>query len=130
MPVIGKPPLLLNAQGTLTNDDLMNYYAACMPKLGIYLLLVVVTQFGLNITYLIDKCKGNAAKNVGAAALFTFIPWVLIFGVMIAVIMIFPGFKMACPDARRLHWRLAIDLRGGGRIRLGRPDRIQRSLFR
>jgi hypothetical protein len=95
MPVIGKPPLLLNAQGTLTNDDLMNYYAACMPKLGIYLLLVVVTQFGLNITYLIDKCKGNASKNVGAAALFTFVPWVLIFGVMVAVIAIFPGFKMA-----------------------------------
>jgi hypothetical protein len=95
MPVIGKPPLLLNAQGTLTNDDLMNYYAACMPKLGIYLLLVVVTQFGLNIMYLIDKCKGNASKNVGAAALFTFVPWVLIFGVMVAVIVIFPGFKMA-----------------------------------
>jgi hypothetical protein len=78
----------------LTDTDLLNYYSECMPKLAIYLLLVVVTQFGLNIAYLIDKCKGNAAKNVGAAALFTFIPWVLIFGVMIAVIIIFPGFKM------------------------------------
>jgi hypothetical protein len=94
MPIIGKPPLLLNAQGTLTNNDLINYNAECMPKLGIYLLLVVVTQFGLNIAYLIDKCKGNASKNVGAAALFTFVPWVLIFGVMVAIIIFFPGFKM------------------------------------
>ena len=95
MPIIGKPLLLLNPDGMLTDNDLLNYYSECMPKLAIYLLLVVVTQFGLNIAYLIDKCKGNAAKNVGAAALFTFIPWVLIFGVMIAVIIIFPGFKMA-----------------------------------
>jgi hypothetical protein len=95
MPIIGKPLLLLNSDGMLTDNDLLNYYSECMPKLAIYLLLVVVTQFGLNIAYLIDKCKGNAAKNVGAAALFTFIPWVLIFGVMIAVIIIFPGFKMA-----------------------------------
>lgn len=95
MPIIGKPLLLLNPDGMLTDNDLLNYYSVCTPKLAIYLLLVVVTQFGLNIAYLIDKCKGNAAKNVGAAALFTFIPWVLIFGVMIAVIIIFPGFKMA-----------------------------------
>jgi len=94
MPIIGKPLLLLNQDGMLTDNDLLNYYSECTPKLAIYLLLVVVTQFGLNIAYLIDKCKGNAAKNVGAAALFTFIPWVLIFGVMIAVIIIFPGFKM------------------------------------
>jgi len=95
MPIIGKPLLLLNSEGMLTDNDLLNYYSECMPKLAIYLLLVVVTQFGLNIAYLIDKCKGNAAKNVGAAALFTFIPWILIFGIMIAVIIIFPGFKMA-----------------------------------
>ena len=95
MPIIGKPLLKLNPDGMLTDNDLLNYYSECMPKLAIYLLLIVVTQFGLNIAYLIDKCKGNAAKNIGAAALFTFIPWVLIFGVMIAVIIIFPGFKMA-----------------------------------
>jgi hypothetical protein len=95
MPVIGKPLLKLNPDGMLTDNDLLNYYSECMPKLAIYLLFIVVTQFGLNIAYLIDKCKGNAAKNIGAAALFTFIPWVLIFGVMIAVIIIFPGFKMA-----------------------------------
>ena len=94
-PIIGKPALTLSPDGTL---DLFTYYSECMPKLGIYFLLVVVTQFGLNIVYLIDKCKGNASKNVGAAALFTFVPWVLIFGVMIAVIIVFPGFKMVFSD--------------------------------
>ena len=98
MPIIGKPLLKLNPDGMLTDNDLLNYYSECMPKLAIYLLLIVVTQFGLNIAYLIDKCKGNAAKNIGAAALFTFIPWLLIFGVMLAVLLIFPGFKSAFSD--------------------------------
>jgi hypothetical protein len=94
-PIIGKPELIYSKDGTL---DLLTYYSDCIPKLGIYLLLVVVTQFGLNIAYLIDKCKGNIGKNIGAAALFTFVPWVLIFGIMIAVIVIFPGFKMVFSD--------------------------------
>jgi hypothetical protein len=97
-PIIGKPELTLDSSGLLTDDILSTYYSECIPKLGIYLLLVVATQFGLNITYLIDKCKGNISKNIGAAALFTFIPWVMIFGIMIAVIIVFPGFKMVFSD--------------------------------
>ena len=45
-----------------------------------------------------SKCGGAIDKNIGAAALFTFIPWILIFGVMIAVLIIFPGFKGAFSD--------------------------------
>ncbi len=97
-PIIGKPGLTLSSDGLLTDDILSVYYSECIPKLGIYLLLVVATQFGLNIAYLIDKCKGNISKNIGAAALFTFIPWVMIFGIMIAVIIVFPGFKMVFSD--------------------------------
>jgi hypothetical protein len=44
------------------------------------------------------KCGGAIDKNIGAAALFTFIPWLLIFGVMLAVLVIFPGFKSAFSD--------------------------------
>ena len=95
-PIVGKPELKLDEKlGTL---DLLTYYSDCIPKLGIYFLLVVVTQFVLNIVYLVDKCKGDIGKNIGAAALFTFVPWILIFGIMIAVIIIFPGFKMVFSD--------------------------------
>ena len=57
--------------------------------------MVVVSQLFLNIGYLMSKCGGSLDKNIGAAALFTFIPWILIFGVMILVLIIFPGFKSA-----------------------------------
>jgi hypothetical protein len=83
----------------LTQESgLNNYYSLNMRSLGLYLLIVVVSQFLLNVSYLINKCGGNPGKNVGAAALFTFIPWVLIFGIMIAVLIIFPGFKTAFSD--------------------------------
>jgi hypothetical protein len=74
------------------------YYSSNMRSLGLYLLIVVVSQFLLNVSYLINKCGGSPGRNVGAAALFTFIPWVLIFGIMIAVLIIFPGFKNAFSD--------------------------------
>jgi hypothetical protein len=36
--------------------------------------------------------------NIGVAGTYTFIPWILIFGVMIIVLVIFPGFKSAFSD--------------------------------
>jgi hypothetical protein len=79
-------------------NGIETYYSSNMRSLGLYLLLVIVSQFILNITYLINKCGGSAGKNIGAAALFTFIPWFLIFGMMIAILIIFPGFKNAFSD--------------------------------
>jgi hypothetical protein len=79
-------------------DGMVKYYSSTLVWLAVYLLLVVVSQFFLNCGYLINKCGGDIGKNIGAAALFTFIPWLLIFGVMIAVLIIFPGFKSAFTD--------------------------------
>lgn len=96
VPSIGKPQLTL--------DDLMDdekksmFYTKNMKSLAFYLGLVVVSQLFLNIGYLMSKCGGSLDKNIGAAALFTFIPWILIFGVMLAVLIIFPGFKSAFSD--------------------------------
>ena len=103
-PIIGKPELKLvsdpNKPGlmTLTDTDTINYYTNCMYKMGLFLLIVICTQLGLNIAYLIDKCKGSAGKNVGAAVIYTLVPWLLIFGVMMALIMAFPGFKSVFSD--------------------------------
>ena len=101
VPIIGKPTLTLvdnKGVATITDDVLLNYYSDTAYKLGIFLLIVICTQLSLNISYLIDKCKGNAGKNVGAALIYTLIPWFLIFGVMIAILFAYPGFKSVFSD--------------------------------
>jgi hypothetical protein len=66
--------------------------------LVIYFLLVLVIQFIVNTSTITTKCGGNLSKNIGAAGTLTFIPWFLIFGVVIITILIFPGFKSAFSD--------------------------------
>ena len=89
-PSIGKPKLTLN--DLESEENMSKFYSSNITSLAIYLGIVVVSQFFLNTSYLISKCGGSINKNIGAAALFTFIPWLLIFAVMIAVLIIFPGF--------------------------------------
>ena len=97
VPVIGKPTLTL-VNNTLTDADLGTYYSESMQKMGMFLLIVICTQLALNISYLIDKCQSSAGKNVGAAIIFTLIPWFLIFGVMMMIIMAFSGLKNVFSD--------------------------------
>jgi len=95
-PSIGKPKLMLS---DLTEDGVTpEFYTKTSRSLAFYLGIIVVSQLFLNIGYLMAKCGGSLDKNIGAAALFTFIPWILIFGVMLAVLIIFPGFKGAFAD--------------------------------
>lgn len=95
-PSVGKPELTLD---NLTTEGVTpEYYSKNLYSLGFYLSVVVISQFFLNIGYLIAKCGGAVDKNIGTAALFTFIPWILIFGVLIAILIIFPGFKSAFSD--------------------------------
>ena len=95
-PSIGKPELFLS--DLMSEESKADYYSRTLKSLAFYLGVVIVTQFFLNTNYLMSKCGGSLDKNIGAAALFTFIPWVLIFGVMLAVLIIFPGFKSAFSD--------------------------------
>ena len=95
-PSIGKPELTLN--DLIDEQSKANYYTQSMKSLAFYLGVVVFSQLVLNIGYLMSKCGGSLDKNIGAAALFTIIPWVLIFGIMIIVLLIFPGFKTAFSD--------------------------------
>ena len=95
-PSIGKPQLKL--EDLIDEQSKANYYTQNMKSLAFYLGVIVFTQLVLNIGYLMAKCGGSLDKNIGAAAVFTIIPWILIFGVMIAVLIIFPGFKTAFSD--------------------------------
>lgn len=94
-PAIGKIPLTLDM---VEKNDLAGYYNANLPRLGLYFLAIVVSQFALNTLYLVNKCGGNASANMGIAAFYTFIPWVLMFGVVIAVLLMYPGLKTAFSD--------------------------------
>jgi hypothetical protein len=66
--------------------------------LAIYLLLVMVIQFMVNASIITTNCGGNITENMGAAGVFTFLPWTLIFGVLVLVLSVYPGFKSAFSD--------------------------------
>jgi len=81
---------------TLNDATLMSKYASSKyMSLGIYLLLVVVTQFAINASYVINTCGGSSTTNIGYAFIVTFIPWIFIFGILMVVLIIFPGIKSA-----------------------------------
>ncbi len=67
-------------------------------RLGVYFLFIVLFQYAVNIGVVANKCGGSIGQNIGAAALFTFVPWILIFGIMMVVLIMFPGFKSAFSD--------------------------------
>jgi len=69
------------------------YFMLC-----VYFLLVLLVQFGINSSAMIHKCGGSVSQNIGFAGLMTFLPWILIFGLVIVVLIIFPGFKGAFSD--------------------------------
>lgn len=66
--------------------------------LGIYLLLVMVIQFIVNASIIATTCGGSVTENMGAAGVYTFLPWTLIFGVLVIILTIYPGFKSAFSD--------------------------------
>ena len=74
-PSVGKPELSLDdlVDGGISPD----YYSRTMLSLAFYLGVVIVSQFFLNTSYLISKCGGSIGSNIGAAALFTFLPLIL-----------------------------------------------------
>jgi hypothetical protein len=92
-----KPPLTLAILSDKENG-LNLYYSSTYSTLAIYIGLILVTQLGLNISYLASKCGGSMTTNAVVALLYTFIPWLLIFGALIAVLLIFPGFKSVFSD--------------------------------
>lgn len=59
----------------------------------IYFIVVLASQFGLNIYLAKQMC--NSPSNVGTAALATFIPWLFIFGILNLLLTVFPGWLSA-----------------------------------
>ena len=91
-----KPPLTY--QISTDPKGYKEYISTNYMYLAIYLLLVMVTQFLINASIISSTCGGNITENMGAAGVFTFLPWTLIFGVIIIILTIYPGFKSAFSD--------------------------------
>lgn len=66
--------------------------------LAIYLLLVIITQFIVNASVITNMCGGNVTENIGSAGLITIFPWLIIFGSVIIILVLYPGFKSAFSD--------------------------------
>jgi len=66
--------------------------------LVVYILLVIIIQFIVNSSIIASNCGGNLSENIGAAGVLTFLPWILIFGVLVLIITIYPSFKTAFSD--------------------------------
>ena len=72
--------------------------------LAVYFVLVIVIQFIVNASIISSTCGGNISENMGAAGFFTFLPWTLIFGILIIILIGYPGFKSAFSDVVGYYW--------------------------
>jgi hypothetical protein len=85
----------------LTLEDISSesgFMNKTMFSLTIFVVLVFIGQFFINILFLYQKCGSNDTLSIGVAFFYTFFPWFFIFIVMIGVLFIFPGFKSAFSD--------------------------------
>jgi hypothetical protein len=75
-----------------------NYLSSNKLYLAIYFLLILVVQFTVNAYLITQTCGGSIKENLSVSGTFTFIPWTLIFGAIIVVLIVYPGFKSAFSD--------------------------------
>jgi hypothetical protein len=61
--------------------------------LFLYFLIIIFSQWLVNGIVLNSNCGGDVKRNIIVSLFMTLIPWVLIFGAVIVVLIIFPGFK-------------------------------------
>ena len=92
-----KVPITLPGSGEITEDQYATILSGVETKnltsLGIYFAVSIIIQFIMNTIYIVNKCGGSASNNVGAAAVITFFPWLFIFGAVVMILIIYPGFK-------------------------------------
>jgi hypothetical protein len=83
----------------MTNsDNYNNYLNSNKLYLAVYFFAILVIQFIVNAYVITQTCGGNITQNMSASGTFTFIPWSLIFGAVIVVLIVYPGFKSAFSD--------------------------------
>jgi hypothetical protein len=75
-----------------------SYYNSVNMSLLLYFGITLLSQLVTNVIVIMNMCGGSFKKNLGYTALITFIPWILIFGIVIILLISFPNFKNAFSD--------------------------------
>jgi hypothetical protein len=88
-------PPSLDENGNITSSPMEKFQKKKISSLITYILLVLISQYSVNSYVLIKNCGGDFVKNMVTAFFMTMIPWFLIFGAVVTVLFIFPGFKSA-----------------------------------
>ena len=94
--MVGKPVVSMEdaARDYASKEKDLGTYA----RLAMYFCLVVTFQYIGNVLYMGSLCGGNIGGNIGAATLYTFLPWIFVFGIMAAALLSYPGLKNAFAD--------------------------------
>ena len=97
-----KPPLTYEK---ISNEkELSSHVSNSYTFLAIYFFAVIIIQCIVNMNVIQEKCGGSISENFGYAGMITIIPWTLIFGILIVVLTIYPGFKSAFADVIGYYW--------------------------
>jgi len=84
--------------------ELKIHFTNSYTFLAIYFLAVIIIQCIVNINVINAKCGGSASDNIGYAGMITIVPWTLIFGILLVILTIYPGFKSAFSDVIGYYW--------------------------
>jgi hypothetical protein len=79
-------------------EEYNHYVTSTYTYLAIYVLLIILTQSAINSYIITNNCGGNITENMGKASMITVLPWIFIFGFLVVILMIYPGFKSAFSD--------------------------------
>ena len=88
----------LTSEIMLQPESQVKYEKQRLISLGIYFVSVILVQFVINCSMVRSNCGGNLTQNIATSMIITFLNWFLIFGVVIIVLVAFPGFKTAFSD--------------------------------
>ena len=85
-------------QDYASNEGIESYCNSVNMSLLLYFGITLLTQLITNVIVIVNMCGGSFKSNLGYTALITFIPWILIFGILIILLISFPNFKNAFSD--------------------------------
>ena len=88
----------LQQSNTLNPDEVRKYTTSNYYYTFIYFMAVLVGQLITNIFTIIRKCGSSSFNNLILAVVFTLLPWTLIFGVVLFLLLIYPSMKKGFSD--------------------------------
>lgn len=88
-----KPVLKVDIMGDL--DKFAKFSKQKYIMMIVLFVILFLIHMIVNLLGFQNKCGGSIGENIGKVFVSTFVPWLLIFGGLMLVLIIFPGFKGA-----------------------------------